>query len=230
MGIRMSRPLIQQNMFAGFDEPTKKEKKDLERQRMRGLEVPEGRIETLQEAAGRMRTVLADPPWKYDNGTAPEGGVDFQYETMSVDEMALLPVPQLAHPDGCFFWIWLTWPMVRDRNAHDLLAAWKLKWIGEVVWTKPGIGVGWWLRPATEILCLSKLGKPTLMETTGLRAEFPCDFPSRFSREFSAERGGRHSAKPDYSFDFITRLSPPPRLELFSRKPRPGWLRWGNEA
>jgi N6-adenosine-specific RNA methylase IME4 len=32
-----------------------------------------------------------------------------------------------------------------------------------------------------------------------------------------------HSAKPDYFFEIVERLYPGPRVELFSRRTRPGW-------
>jgi hypothetical protein len=43
---------------------------------------------------------------------------------------------------------------------------------------------------------------------------------------------GEHSAKPESVYDRIEALWPnaTPRLELFSRRRRPGWNHWGNEA
>jgi N6-adenosine-specific RNA methylase IME4 len=197
--------------------PTPGERAEASRAKLRQEDAPAGRIEHLSEAAGRMRTVLIDPPWPYHAAGWPSGGVAHHYATMSTDELAAMPVPSLAHPDGCLFWIWTTWPMIRDGVAHEVLKSWGQRWVGEVVWEKPGLGPGQWLRPATEILTLSVTGKPRLMETTGLRAHF------------TAERG-RHSEKPDFSYEFVERVSPPPRLEMFSRKARAGWLRWGDEA
>lgn len=107
--------------------------------------------------------------------------------------------------------------MIRDGTVHGLLKSWGLSWVGEVVWEKPGLGVGRWLRPATEILIMSHVGKPRLMETQGLRA-------------FITANRGRHSEKPEISYEFMERISAGPRLEMFSRKARSGWLRWGDEA
>ena len=44
----------------------------------------------------RYRTIVADPPWRYDNGTVPQGGVEHQYRTMTPDEIIALPVAALA--------------------------------------------------------------------------------------------------------------------------------------
>ena len=82
---------------------------------------------------------------------------------------------------------------------------------------KPGLGIGRWLRPATEVLVLAVSGKPTLLENTGRKAFI--DAPS-----------GRHSQKPVEVYDFIERLSPETRLEMFAREARPGWFRHGLEA
>jgi N6-adenosine-specific RNA methylase IME4 len=40
---------------------------------------------------------------------------------------------------------------------------------------------------------------------------------------------GRHSEKPDEVRRRIERLVQGPYLELFARKPVPGWTTWGNE-
>ena len=39
-----------------------------------------------------------------------------------------------------------------------------------------------------------------------------------------------HSVKPDFFYDLIEKESPGPYVELFARKPREGWDRWGNEV
>lgn len=41
---------------------------------------------------------------------------------------------------------------------------------------------------------------------------------------------GKHSAKPEELQDRAELLSPRPRLELFARRPRAGWVTWGNEV
>lgn len=175
-----------------------------------------GRINKLEELFGKCRTVLMDPPWKYRDSSC-DGAAEAHYPTMTVSDLAKLPVGELSHPDGCFYWIWTTWPMIREFAPHQLITEWGLRWVGEVVWLKPGLGVGRWLRPATEILILAIAGKPTLLESTGLKA-------------FLEAPAGKHSQKPVEAYEFIERLSPETRLEMFAREPRPKWFRWGLEA
>jgi MT-A70 len=45
------------------------------------------------------------------------------------------------------------------------------------------------------------------------------------------ERKGKHSAKPDFYREMIERMTPGlPRIELFARTSREGWMTWGNQA
>lgn len=207
---------IQPNLI-DIGPPTTKEKKESRMDGLRRLVAESRRVETLSECHRTIRTVLIDPPWQYTDRPVPPRFRQ-PYDTMTVGEMvAAFDVKALAHPDGCCFWIWTTWPMIRDGSMHELLDGWALEWKGEFVWEKPGLGIGRWLRPATEVLTLSVTGKPILMETTGLRAHFTATT-------------SHHSAKPDISYETVARLSAAPRLEMFSRKARPGWIRWGNQA
>ena len=43
------------------------------------------------------------------------------------------------------------------------------------------------------------------------------------------ELGGGYSEKPEIVRKMIEEVSPPPRLELFSRKEVEGWVTWGNQ-
>ena len=55
----------------------------------------------LDGLTGRYGTILIDPPWRFANRTgkmAPEHKRLRRYETMSFDEIAALPVDDLALP------------------------------------------------------------------------------------------------------------------------------------
>jgi hypothetical protein len=50
-------------------------------------------------------------------------------------------------------------------------------------------------------------------------------------RRTRAQRGVRHSRKPDEAYEMIERMYPElPKIELFARQARAGWAAWGNEA
>lgn len=177
-----------------------------------------GVLSKLKDGNGKFRVIYADPPWQYGDEGAPGGGVAEHYSTMSLAQLKALKVGDLAHEDGCHLWMWTTWPMIRDRVPHDVLEAWGFRWVGEMVWKKSGFGVGRWLRPATEILILAVKGNLKLLSDGKATNAF---------REFDK---ARHSAKPEEFYEVIEELSPGPYVELFARRERAKWMRWGNEA
>ena len=71
-------------------------------------------VKDLASVPGKWRTVYMDPPWRYDD-SGGRGAAENHYSTMSVDELIELPVKELAHSDGCLYWIWTTW-MVASSN------------------------------------------------------------------------------------------------------------------
>lgn len=174
-----------------------------------------GVIRDLSTVPGLFRCVCADPPWRYDDDNC-SGAAEWHYPTMSIKQLQDLGVGKLAHEDGCHLWLWTTWPMIRDCAPLPVLTAWGFRWVGEIVWLKPGMGVGRWLRPSTEILILAVKGNLPL-----LRADQ--------RGHYEAPRG-RHSEKPGAFYELIESLTPGPRIELFARKRREGWSRHGHEA
>jgi N6-adenosine-specific RNA methylase IME4 len=64
------------------------------------------------------RCIVADPPWPQKGAGALVGRRGFgdatgaskplPYPTMSVPEIAALPVGDLAHPEGAICWMWTT--------------------------------------------------------------------------------------------------------------------------
>jgi hypothetical protein len=87
------------------------------------------------------------------------------------------------------------------------------------IWDKEIAGTGFWGRDRHELLLIGRRGD--------VAAPLPGSQPETVYRE----KKGRHSAKPDFFAETIERLYPGiARLELFCRKPRPGWDAWGYEA
>jgi N6-adenosine-specific RNA methylase IME4 len=177
-----------------------------------------GVLKDLPEGFGRYRCLYIDPPWRYEDDTC-QGSAASHYETMSEEKIAALPVRRLFHPDGGHAWIWTTDPMVRDCVPHRVLEAWGLRWVGTVYWVKPGPGMGRWLRNRVEVLILAvpRQGPSVPVLDNGA------------GNVIEAARG-QHSEKPKEAREYVERLSPEPRLELFARAAAEGWDRWGLEA
>lgn len=161
-------------------------------------------------AIGIYTTIAIDPPWQYDN-TATRAAAADHYPTMSLDELADLYVPAA---DDAHLYLWVTNPFLPD--AFRLLAAWDFTYKTTITWTKPQMGLGNYFRSATEHVLFAVRGNlPTLTDNT--------------PTWFTADRR-QHSEKPDEFYDLAEANSPGPRLEMFARRPRPGWDAWGNEA
>jgi N6-adenosine-specific RNA methylase IME4 len=81
---------------------------------------------------------------------------------------------------------------------------------------KTTIGMGHYLRQAHELILVGSRGGMTAHDRS-------------ISSVFHAPRG-EHSVKPDIVLDAVERLVPDgPYLEMFARRPRQGWVSWGND-
>ncbi len=157
-------------------------------------------------------TVYADPPWPYDN-QATRAATDNHYHTLSLAEIAKLPVNELAASDAHLH-LWATNAFLFDSKA--LLEAWGFEFKGVLLWIKPQIGIGNYWRVAHEFLLL------------GVRGNSP--FRDRSQRSWFEEGRRAHSEKPDTVRAIIQKVSPPSYLELFGRKQVDGWTVWGDQA
>jgi N6-adenosine-specific RNA methylase IME4 len=178
----------------------------------------------------RYRTIVADPPWAYDDGFGTSSHnartgrrwnakrMPLPYPAMSPGAIAALPVAEMAHSDA-FLFFWTTNRYLPD--AFGIISDWGFRYRQTIVWRKTGDGAG--SLPAAvapihnEFLLVAKVGKP---------ARGVC-FPSSV---IDAPRGRFHSTKPDVFLDLVEQVSPGPYLELFARRQRLGWDTWGDEA
>src|SRR5665213_214092 len=174
----------------------------------------------------RFRTILADPPWQFINKTgkvAPEHKRLARYGTMKLDEIAAMPVEELAAP-MTHLYLWCPNALLPDGLA--VMQAWGFKYKSNIVWHKirkdggpDGRGVGFYFRNVTELVLFGVRGKNARTLA-----------PGRSQVNFLATRKREHSRKPDELYPIIEACSPEPYLELFARGARPGWHVWGNQA
>lgn len=162
-------------------------------------------------------TILADPPWPQPlTGkwkSRHKRPSKLPYPTMTVEEIAALPVDQLAAP-GCHLWLWCTNGLL-EAGFH-VMRAWGFTYLAPIHWIKPsGLGA-WWIHRTQTMLF-------------GYRET--CRFPhARYLPNIIEAPARRHSEKPPESVELIEAVSCPPRLELFARQRRPEWHTWGNEV
>jgi len=171
--------------------------------------------------------ILADPPWHFE--TWGEGGnrnVTSKYPTMSVREIARLPVEELAAPN-CTLFLWSVWPKLFE--AVQVIEMWGFTYkTCAFSWMKadpyrlfaddktPFAGMGYWTRANTEPCLLATRGKPKRINADVRQGIIA---PRR-----------EHSRKPDEIHERIERLVDGPYLEMFARSPRRGWTVWGNQT
>lgn len=189
---------------------------------------------------GRYAAILADPPWHWkswsdfaDNPKAfaqisDSRSVAKHYSLLSNDEIAALPVSDLAAPD-CVLFLWFCWPQL--RHALDVIDAWGFTYkTCAFAWMKANprqidlfredadvdMLLGYWTRANSEACLLATRGKPKRLAAD--------------VRQGIIEPRREHSRKPDCVHERIERLVAGPYLELFARQTRPGWTAWGNEV
>ena len=130
---------------------------------------------------------------------------------MSVDEIKAIQVPSAKQ---AHLWLWVLTPHV--DWGHEVARAWGFAPITMLTWCKPGLGVGRFQCNTEHVLVARK----------GSRHGNP--FGKTGGTFFHWQRG-RHSEKPQAFFDLVERVSPGPRLEMFSRAVRPGWDGHGDQ-
>jgi N6-adenosine-specific RNA methylase IME4 len=174
----------------------------------------------------RFKTILSDPPWRFINRTgkmAPEHRRLSRYDTMTLDEIAALPVSHIADSTAHLY-LWVPNALLPDGLA--VMCAWGFEYKSNVIWHKirkdggpDGRGVGFYFRNVTEILLFGVRGKNARTLA-----------PGRRQVNYLATRKREHSRKPDEQYDIIEACSPGPRIELFARGTRRDWATWGRQA
>lgn len=174
------------------------------------------KIGRIQKPDHQYRAIIIDPPWPMEKIVRKErlNQYEFEYPTMTLDEIHNLPVKDLALSDGCHVYLWTTQRFL--PVAFDLLNTWGVDYQCLMTWVK---NVGFtpfsWMY-STEHCLFGRVGTLPLLKL-GMRLDFQAKV-----RE--------HSRKPDEFYELVKLASPEPRLDWFSREPRPGFEQYGNEV
>ena len=188
------------------------------------LTAPTAEDDLLSKIEDRYATILADPPWQFQNRTgkmAPEHKRLLRYPTMEIQEICNLPISRLAAAQSHLY-LWV--PNALLQEGLKVMRDWGFTYKTNLVWFKmrkdggpDGRGVGFYFRNVTELVLF------------GVRGSMRTLNPGRTQVNFLSSRKREHSRKPDEIYDLIERCSPGPYLELFARFSRLGWRQWGNE-
>lgn len=175
---------------------------------------------------------MVDPPWAYQqkwmqagkgNALSHDGlagifrragirGAAAQYDCMSLEEIAALPVGDWADAEGSHLYLWTTNAFI--PHAFKIIAAWGFDYKTKITWVKKQLGMGMYYRNTTEDVLFAVKGSLKC-----LRRDVPT--------HFIAPRGA-HSEKPSAFYDIAESMSPGPRVDVFARKLRFNWDGWGD--
>lgn len=172
---------------------------------------------------GKVDVILADPSWDYnDKASAGERGSSYKYPIMSLTDIALMPVNEIAGKN-CILFLCATPPMINE--AMVVLKAWgfNYKTFG-FVWVKKTrkgtnkVGMGNYTRANSEVILIGVKGRPKIK--------------SHAVRQVIESIPEEHSKKPNEIYERIEKLmgEKSKKIELFARQRRNGWKSWGLEV
>jgi len=176
----------------------------------------------------KYRVLVIDPPWRQSfdfygsrrsGRKTPKPGK--RYTLMSLEEIKSLPIDACLL-DSALVFLWATQPTL--KAAFHVVSEWGLKYRLLMVWNKirrcghdHGGTPSGYPRYNTEFVLVATKGDGRFRSTRGLKAGF-------------TGVAGHHSRKPDEFYQMIRKATAPPRLDMFNRRPIPGFDGWGLEA
>ena len=169
----------------------------------------------------KYKTIYMDPPWAEQGGGKIKRGADRHYPLMKTKDIAKLPIKELADPEGCHLYLWVTNNFLKD--GLWLLEQCGFEYVTTITWVKDRISLGQYFRGLSEhcLFATTKKRLPYKLDDNGKRCQGVTAF-TELKRE--------HSRKPEKMREMIERVSYSPRIELFAREAFEGWDCWGNEA
>lgn len=185
----------------------------------------------------RYQTIVADPPWDHSAGTGFSYGEKHSqgarngkprstatpYESLTLAEIAALPVSDLAEPDAHLY-LWTTQKYLRD--SFEIVDAWGFKVSSTLTWCKAPMGfMGGAYRSSTEFCHFARRG------SLAHKRQAPAQWYTWPRVGWTqSDPAAKHSRKPEAFLDLVESVSPGPYLELFARRNRFGWDTWGDES
>lgn len=167
----------------------------------------------------KYQVIYADPPWpvkKIIRKSRPNQKENLDYPTMSVGEIAKLPIENLADENSHLF-IWTTHKYLPE--TFEIMRRWGFKYQRTITWDKNNGMCLFGFHHRTEFLLHGYKGKIAMYPK---QKAVPTIFTTHATRN-------SHSRKPDCIRKAIE-IFGIDRIELFSRDYPSGWDIWGNEV
>lgn len=201
--------------------------------------------------AGAYQTLMADPPWLERGAGQIKRGADRHYPLMATKDICALPVSDWMATNAHGY-VWVTNNFLEDGLL--VLRAWGFRYVTKIDWFKGDLAEEWIDAVTTDTQIDDSSRAKLLAEADaalqvglgqyfrgctesclfGVRGQVPYRYRSDGKRAqgrtgFHAPRG-EHSAKPEKMRQMVELVSHGPYLEMFARRPAPGWDLWGNQA
>lgn len=170
----------------------------------------------------KYNTIVIDPPWPIKMGAyardRPNRAMKLPYKTMSMEEIEKFPIKDFAE-QGCHVYLWTTNRLLPD--AFRIMEKWGVNYHMTIAWVKPsGMCVANGYKGASEFCLLGFYGKP-MQKWIGIAQ---LNWVEAFTKP------GHHSEKPTCFYNKVKKMSPAPRIDIFSRRVIAGFDHWGDEA
>jgi N6-adenosine-specific RNA methylase IME4 len=169
---------------------------------------------------GGYNLLVVDPPWPWQtySSKGAKKSPSAHYRTMTLEEIAALPVLELASWP-CLLLCWGTVPLM--NRQIEIVRHWGFKYQSAVMWHKvhpsgkTAMGTGHRVRSMVEPCFVATFGKPKHKAFPGL---------------FQGIRRA-HSQKPESFYELVDLHCPrlTRRADLFARQTRPGYDGFGDE-
>jgi N6-adenosine-specific RNA methylase IME4 len=178
-----------------------------------------GCIPILPPMKRRFNTIVIDPPWPGPNASPSykcgKGSIPIPYSTMTGIQLAALRIDELAAPSAQLF-LWVTSRSMQEAGL--LMELWGFSYAALFVWDKRALGLGRHVRHQCEFVLW------------GRRPGAPLVQSKQCPRQIQTwPKPRRHSEKPAEAYDLFRRLGAAPRLDMFARQNRPGFIPFGNQ-
>lgn len=167
---------------------------------------------------GKYEVIVLDPPWpsrKIKRIVRPNQAKEtreYDYEDVALADVAQMDLPAA---DDCHVFLWITIKLL--PFAFEILRSWGARYVFTMSWHKPGGYQPQNLPQYNWEPCVyGRIGKPIFVSTKG------------FSLCFEAPKG-KHSEKPDFFYEMISKATKGMRINMFARKERLGFQGWGIE-
>lgn len=164
----------------------------------------------------KYQLIYADPAWdvkKIKRRVRPNQ-IEFDYPTMSLEEIKNLPVQNISDNNSVLF-LWTTHAYL--PKAFEVMKTWGFKYQRTITWDKKNGMSLFGFHHRTEFCLFGYKGK---IEMYPKRQTIPTLW---------IEKSTKHSKKPEL-FRKAIEVFGDSRIELFARERIEGWDAWGNEV